>query len=59
MTQKTWTDLLGIPQPGTRYEVHGHDIGATTDGVRYRRLWTFDNPQHAHVVLARWLQGGA
>lgn len=59
MPQKTWTDLLGPPVPGTRYEVlladGRFDLAATTDGTHYHRLWTFDTMPHAFDVLAIWL----
>ena len=54
--QKTWTELLGKPQAGTRYEVYDRDIVATQDGKHYRVIWRFEIAQHARVVLEIWFR---
>ncbi len=54
MIQKTWIDLLGVPQ--FNEEIDGNDIVREVGLHRFKILWSFDTHAKAKECYNTWIK---
>lgn len=54
MNQKTWIDLLGVPQ--FNEEIDGNDIVREVSLHRFKILWSFDTRSQAKECYNAWIK---
>ena len=54
MSQKSWIDLLGIPQ--FNEEIDGNDIIREVGLHKFKILWSFDTHKQAKEAYEAWIK---